>query len=122
MTEHTTASDQIAALISRHRFRYRDETQLQAGIAQVLAEGGVTAVAEAQLSACDRIDFLAGAVGIEVKVAGSRANVTRQLRRYAASARVEALILVTNRARHRAMPAEIAGKPVRVVWLSGVTG
>ncbi len=112
----------IAGLIGGHRYRYRDELQLHDGIGQVLAEAGVIVAAEARLSGRDRIDFLAGTVGIEVKVAGTAAAVVRQLRRYAASPRVEALILVTNRARHRAMPDQSGGKRVRVVWLSGVTG
>jgi hypothetical protein len=113
---------QIATLISRTRFRYHDEHVLQAGIAQVLAAAGIAAVAEVRLTDRDRIDFLATPVGIEVKVAGTPAAVERQLRRYAASPQIEALILVTNRARHRSVPREIGGKPVRVVFLSGVTG
>ncbi len=64
---------------------------------------------------------LAGGIGIEVKVAGSPPEVGRQLRRYAAFPQIEALLLVTTRARHLRMPTEIAGKPVRVAWLSGVT-
>lgn len=120
--ELAAAVARVAAVIGGNRYRYSDEHQLHDGIAQALAAAGVTAVAEARLSAADRIDFLAGRVGIEVKVAGTAAAVTRQMRRYAASPDVDALVLVTNRARHRAMPAEIGGKPVRVVWLSGVTG
>ena len=112
----------VAAVIGSNRYRYSDEHQLHDGIAQALAAAGVTAVAEARLSAADRIDFLVGTVGIEVKVGGSPAAVARQLRRYAASPGIEALILVTNRARHRGLPAELGSVPLRVVWLSGVTG
>jgi hypothetical protein len=112
----------IAALIGACRYHYRDEDRLHAGIEQVLADGGVNATAEARLSGRDRIDFLAGPVGIEVKIAGSAADVTRQLRRYATHPEIGALVLVTTRARHRALPRQIGGKPLRVVFLSGVTG
>lgn len=112
----------IATLIGQHRFRYRDEDRLHAGIEDVLAAAGVDAIAEARLGPRERIDFLAGPVGIEVKVAGAVADVTRQLRRYATHPQIEALVLVTTRARHLGIPREIGGKPVRVVFLSGVTG
>lgn len=113
---------QIAALIGGFRFRYQNEDRLHDGIGQVLADGGITAIAEARLGARDRIDFLAGTTGIEVKIAGTPAEVTRQLRRYAEHPEIAALVLVTTRARHRSVPVEIGGKPVRVVFLSGVTG
>lgn len=112
----------IAALIGGQRYRYRDEDALHAGIEQVLAAGSVEATAEARLSGRDRIDFLAGRVGVEVKIAGANADVIRQLRRYATHPEIGALILVTTRARHRAIPRVIEGKPVLVVWLSGVLG
>lgn len=112
----------IAALIGGQRYRYRDEDRLHAGIEQVLAAAGVEAVAEARLSGRDRIDFLAGRTGIEVKIAGSNADVTRQLRRYASHPEITALVLVTTRARHRGIPKAVGGKPVLVVFLSGVTG
>ena len=113
---------QIAAAISANRYRYNQETQLHEAIEQVLAEAEIAAVREAHLTSAERIDFLAGRVGIEVKIAGRAPDVQRQLRRYAASPDIGALVLVTTRARHRGMPREISGKPVRVVWLSGVTG
>jgi hypothetical protein len=112
----------VAAAIAANRYRYPAEVGLQDAIEVVLADAGIPAEREPRLTAADRIDFLAGRVGIEVKIAGRPADVERQLRRYAASPDVDALVLVTTRARHRAMPAVIGGKPVRVVWLSGVTG
>lgn len=112
----------IAAVINAARYHYRDEGQLQEGIAAALAAAHIPAEREVHLSGRDRIDFLAGTTGIEVKIAGRPADVIRQLRRYAVSSRVEALILVTTRARHRAMPPVIGGKPVRVVWIPGGIG
>ena len=71
-----------------------------------------------RLAPTDRIDFLLGGVGIEVKVDGSTAQILRQLRRYASSPQIEHLVLVTNRARHRSLPAVIGGKPLRVVHIN----
>ena len=116
------AAAQIAAAITANRYRYGHETRLQDAIEIVLAEAGIEAVREPHLTAADRIDFLAGRVGVEVKIAGQSAAVMRQLRRYAASPDVDALVLVTTCARHRGLPRQVGGKPLRVVWLSGVTG
>lgn len=61
----------------------------------------------------DRIDLLAGRVGIELKVDGGWAEVLRQLDRYAASPDVDALILITSRRRLASgLPAELRGKPL----------
>lgn len=116
----TASPQELARLIGSNRYRYQDEAQLHDAIALALEAAGVGAVAEARLSDRDRIDFLAGSTGIEVKVAGSAAEVARQLRRYAEHPVIEALLLVTTRVRHRRMPRQIGGKPVFVVWLSGV--
>jgi hypothetical protein len=62
---------------------------------------------------------MCGDVGIEIKVAGRAAPVARQLRRYAEHDQVRQLVLVTTRATLRAVPRELAGKSVLVVWLPG---
>ena len=54
------------------------------------------------------IDFLAGDVGIEVKIKGSAADAFRQLKRYAESDRIGSLILVTSKA--MALPPRVLGK------------
>ena len=117
----TGEAEQIAAVLKAARYRYADEGQLQEGIAAALAEAGIAAVREVPLTPADKIDLMAGLVGIEVKIAGQPAADARQLRRYAASPEVGELILVTTRASHRSVPREISGKPVHVVLLSGVT-
>lgn len=116
----TAGTEQVAAVIKAARYRYADEAQLQEGIAAALAEAGIPAVREVPLTSADKIDLMAGRVGIEVKIGGQPAAVTRQLRRYAASPEVGELILVTTRVSHRSVPREIGGKPVHVVLLSGV--
>ena len=107
----------LAELISGTRFRFSNEAELQDAIEKVLRSQSVTYVREHRLSVKDRIDFMAGSVGIEVKVESSASTVLRQLWRYAASPEVSALILVTSKARHMNMPGEITGKPVYVAHL-----
>lgn len=112
-------TDAITAILRRSSLRYASEDELQEAIALALTAAGIDHEREVRLNARDRIDLLAGTVGIEVKVAGDARRVDRQLERYAASDRVDALILVTNRCRHRP-PPRIDGKPVTVVLLSGL--
>lgn len=114
-------AERIAAVIKGHRYRYADESHLQEGIAGALAAAGIPAAREVRLAGSDRIDFMAGSLGIEVKIGGQSAAVARQLGRYAKYGQVAELMLVTTRARHRDMPREIGGKPVHVVLLSGIT-
>jgi hypothetical protein len=71
---------------------------------------------EVRLGAGDVIDFMIGGVGIEVKLKGARkADVYRQLGRYARHDRVSGLILATNLS--MGLPKEIDGKPAWFVSL-----
>lgn len=115
MTDQAAA---VADTIRRYRFLYRDEGQLQESLATVLAGAGHTVQREVILPRAGRIDFVVDdGIGIEVKVDGPAAAVARQLRRYASSPAINALILVTTRVRHTRVPAEINGKPIQVVTL-----
>ena len=110
--------DAILAVIHSCRFRHANESDLQAGLARALTDAGYEVQREVRLNARDRIDLLVARVGIEVKVAGVPRDVERQLGRYARSDLVDALVLVTTRARHRP-PDTMHGKPVRVASLLG---
>lgn len=118
------APDQIVAAVRRAaaRLRFTTEAHLQEGLARLFAEAGIDARPQARLSRRDRPDFLIGTVAIEVKVKGSPAEVRRQLARYVSHDAVTAVVLVTRRARHRELAGQLGGKPVHVVWLSGVIG
>lgn len=65
------------------------------------------------------VAVLTAGIGIEVKVDGSLEAVTRQLTRYAACPEIEALILVTTRARHNRIPTTIGARriPLHLVTL-----
>ncbi len=112
---------ELARAISRRagELRFTTEQDLQVGIATLLADEGFTATPQVRLGALDRVDFLVDGVAIELKVKGSAAELERQLTRYLARAEVSGALVVTNRARHRGLPAEIHGKPVWVVWIAG---
>lgn len=118
--------DLVANSIRARRYRYANEDELQEGIFRVLRADGFLAEREVRLGARDRIDLLvrlvaAGnvscTVGVEVKVDGQSAAVLRQLRRYAAHAALDRLVLVTTVARHLQLPDVVDGKPLTTVSL-----
>ena len=69
------------------------------------------------LSAADRIDFLVGRVGVEVKIGQPRRQILRQLERYAGSDRLDELLLVSS-APFPSGGFRAHGKPVFIVSLS----
>ena len=110
---------QIAEMVAVVTFTFRDETELQEALGHILEGAGLTVEREVKLNGTDRIDFVVGRVGIEVKVGGAGLNVARQLQRYARSDRIDEILLISHAARHTALPAEIGGKPLNVVWIGG---
>ncbi len=90
-----------------------DEYALQRSIGAALAVSQMEFEPEARLSSTDRIDFLVGDVGIEVKVDGSPSAVLRQCFRYLAHARVRALVVVSAKASLvRSLPPRVEIKGV----------
>jgi hypothetical protein len=106
----------ISKALRAYKYRFTTELELHKGIAEALTKAGVTFNREVWIGNRDRIDFLCGAVGIEVKVKGSLADVGRQVNRYAVSDQIDALFLVTTKRLHR-LPALINGKHVETVWI-----
>jgi F0F1-type ATP synthase delta subunit len=113
----TLSAPDLAKLIRNTVFRFSDEAALQDGIEVLLQRHGLDYRREMILSPQDRIDFMVGDIGIEVKVASPLSSVQRQLFRYAKDQRVKSLILVTTRAMHKQCPEELLGKSVEVVHL-----
>lgn len=111
--------DEIVDLLNRHRFRGRDEEDYQDVIESVLVQSQVPYLREEDLSATDRIDFLLGSTGVEVKTKGSPSAITRQLSRYARSERINHLVLVSSRVRLLQVPEVIHGVPVTTLALRG---
>jgi len=111
----------LPELLRGYRYTAHNEAALQAGVERVLQEQGIGFEREKSLSPRDRIEFYLpeARVGIECKIDGSQIAVMRQLLRYAESDRIEELILLTSRNKHRSVPETLHGKPVHIVYVGG---
>jgi len=119
MTSLALTLEHLAAAIEGYRFDTSSELDLCDGIERALGELRLQTVPvrrEVRLGS-DRLDFMIGSIGIEVKVDGSLSALTRQVHRYLARDEVHALLIVTTRSTHMNMPAEMNGKPLRVLHL-----
>jgi hypothetical protein len=110
--------NELCLKLSQFRGQFSDEKQLQASLFELLQQDLPEVAREVALAPRNRIDFLAGSLGIEVKIKGSLAAVTRQLWRYSQLPAVNELILVTTVAEHTRQPNEMNGKPLFVVLLT----
>ena len=108
---------ELKLLMASYRFRYSSEAQLQGGIAEFLRQQRIEFRAEVRLSPADRIDFMLGNLGVEVKINQPLGQVMRQLHRYAQHADVVELLLITNRCQHARIPPSINRKGVEVLFL-----
>lgn len=112
--------DRVAAVLSRYRYRFRDEAALQAGIAAALTANQIAFHREEALSMLDRPDFLLdGGLAVEVKVKGSIAELLRQVARYLEHAEVRAVLVVGTPAWLNRVPDSLSGKPVRSLRFLG---
>ena len=116
MAEPTDRLASLHATLSGYQFQFSSELELQEGVSQVLTSHEIEHDPEHLLDGLDRIDFLVGDLGLEIKVDGSLSLVTRQVHRYLQSDQVKGLLLLTSRQKHRNLPSTINGKPVRVLW------
>jgi hypothetical protein len=114
----TTTGPELGKLLVGYRYTYQSEVELQGHLAQRLTDAGFTARREVHVAPRCRIDVLVGRVGIEVKIDGSVEDVAWQLQRYARSPLLDTLVLATTCARHRRLPASIAGMPIHVAYLT----
>lgn len=108
---------EIAEMIAASRFRYGNEDALQRGIAQMFENASISFEREVRLNHHDRIDFMIGRVGIEVKVDQPIAKVTRQIHRYSQCEQIDSLVLVSNRCRHAMIPELMNGKDIAYVFV-----
>lgn len=111
-----TARD-VAARLRAARVDLTDEKRAQVGLAGWLLDAGHTVARERRLGPGDIVDILVDeTIAVEVKLNHARrADVLRQLARYARHDEVAAVILATNRA--VGIPDTIAGKPAWEVSL-----
>lgn len=107
--------EELCVLLVGGRYRHpTDEARLQEEIALTLRHAHVRFEREVRLGPGERIDFMVGSVGVEVKVKGAAHAVIRQLLRYSESERVTELVLFTTRAQI-VVPDTLGGKPVSTV-------
>lgn len=110
----------VVSILRRSRFRFSNEADLQAGIAEALTRADVAFEREVRLSTRDRVDFLVGpSLALEIKVDGAPSAVLRQLMRYAMCPRIGRIVLATTRSQHRQLPGSVNDKPLDVVCLAG---
>lgn len=112
-----TAMRKLVALnnfLSRFRFNYANESELQLGIEAALLKGEFSFEKELSLDDFSRLDFFVdGEIAIETKIGGSAAQLMRQVSRYAQSEQVTGILVITNRASHM-LPRTFNGKPILV--------
>jgi hypothetical protein len=101
--------------------RYRPNLILNIGVAGALDGSGLGYTHEYKLGPRNRIDFLVGRIGIEVKKGRpASSRLVGQLRRYLESDALDGMIVVTQRV--TALPATINGKPVKLITLNRLWG
>lgn len=110
-------AEYIGNMLFNHCPRCDTEAELQTAIGEILKDHAIQYKREWRLNEKDRIDFLIGGLGIEVKITGSRSDLIRQLHRYAQSEQIDSLVLVTTLLRHRDLPTEINAKPITIIVL-----
>lgn len=111
---------EVSDLLGRYRIMGLTEVTVQEQIESVLQRQGIPFQREVELTPGDRIDFMVGAVGVEVKTKGTRAAITRQLGRYVRSESVEEIILAaTSRRILASVPDEILDMPITKHLLQG---
>lgn len=107
----------IEDLLRSYQFNFTSEEELQSAVAGILTENNIEFERECRISGKDRIDFLIGSIGLEIKIGFSYSDVIRQLHGYAQAEQVETLMLLTSRLQH-VMPKEINGKTLCTVNIS----
>lgn len=107
----------LKKLLANQAYSITEERLVQDKIEQVLNNNNIIHLREAQLTKQDRIDFLVGTIGIEVKLKAPPTQMIRQLHRYAQSDLISHLLLVTTSPKLQQMPKEFNGKPIHTLLL-----
>ncbi len=112
-----TEVEAIFQCLANRRFPLNNEIVTQDAIESAFKESGIPYEREVRLDAANRIDFMVGDIGCEVKVKGhSKMQIFRQMERYSEFDGIKELMLVTNIP--TGFPKEVNGKPVYVFNLA----
>lgn len=119
MIDARLLAKRIVVLIEHARIDVSTEATAHRGILEVLDAEGLEPKAEVRFGSRDRIDIMAGPVGIEIKIHGhqQRRSIYRQMERYAEHDAIGALVLATGAPWPGAM-GEVGGKPLFTASLS----
>lgn len=118
MSTVSLSAELISQSLERWKYNVTTEAELQSAVASALHVYSWPFREQVEIAPKDRIDFVvAFCIGVELKVKGSLAAVTRQLHRYALSDKIAALVLVTTVHRLARVPRLLNGKRVHVVSL-----
>lgn len=112
----TSAASLVMQTLSTLVPRPGPESRLAEDVRLVLAQAGLRATIEAELTE-GRVDLRVQGTAVELKVRGSAERVLAQLVRYARDPTVVDVVLVTTSAKLRRMPSAVEGKPLHVVYL-----
>lgn len=115
----TVTARQVRDALARYRMPVSVERELQDSVERALRAEKLEFRREVTRGA-DRIDFVVGSVGVELKVKGSVSEVSRQLERYALWPELTELLLVTTRGSHLALPPIVGGKPLVIHIAKGM--
>lgn len=107
----------LVTALKKYRINYASESELQQGVAGVFEKEGYAFEREVFLSPGDRIDFIVGDIGIEVKTGGSLSALLRQLYRYAKYDSIKCLLVITSRNWLTQLPEKVREKPIQIINL-----
>ena len=113
--------EHLSKVLSKYRFNFSNEKDLQAGMRKVFDSMGEEFTYEHRLSDEDIVDFyfVGKKVGVEAKIDHSLSDLTRQLFRYAQHESILGILVVTSKARLANLPEEMNHKPIRCHSLIG---
>ena len=115
-------SSLVLPIAAGQPYLYYAEADLHRGITKALRAARVPFRHEVSLGPGARIDFVSRGVGIEVKAHGAADDVTRQLRRYHATGKLDGLVLLTTCASHLEIPELGLGGLTVVIHLWAIAG
>jgi hypothetical protein len=110
---------ELKGKLAQYRYRFDNEADLQSKVETALKAIGVDYEREFVLDPKNRIDFLVGSVGVEIKTNGALNEVTRQVHRYLGFESIGSLLLVTTKVTHKRLVRSMQGKELDVLVVGG---
>jgi hypothetical protein len=111
---------ELKASLAKYRYRFDTESDLQERVAAALSDLDLAFDREFVLDPQNRIDFLVGGIGIEIKTNSTLAQVSRQVHRYLSFDPVESLLLVTTKTAHKGIVRTMQDKSLDVLVVGGI--